>query len=88
MKHTGTQTSDPFIHAVLEAIYRASEIDPSTVWPDNHFNELGLSPQMIDSVLMKSAASLGLQLNYKGESPGTPRQMVNLLRQAHDSQAA
>ncbi len=81
MKNIGSPKNDPVVQAVLEALYRAWEIDPSIVWPDNHFQELGLSPQMIDSVLMKSAASLGLKLNYRGESPGTPRQMVDLLRQ-------
>jgi hypothetical protein len=88
MKNTGSQKNDPVVQAVLEALYRASEIDPSIVWPDNHFQELGLSPQMIDTVLMKSAASLGLQINHRGESPGTPRQMVDLLRQISQSHAS
>jgi len=88
MKNTKSQNADPIIQVVLEEIYRASEIDPSTVWPDNHFQELGLSPQMIDSVLTKCAASLGLNLSYQGESPNTPRAMVDLLRHHRGSRAS
>lgn len=79
---------DQVIHVVLEEIFRASEIDPSEVWPDNHFHELGLTPQVIQTVLAKSAASLGLDLSYQGESPHTPRQMVNLLKSMRPPRAS
>ena len=72
---------DQVIHVVLEEIFQASEIDPTFVAPDHQFQELGLSAQTIQTILARSAASLGLSLDYKGENPSTPRQMVDLLRE-------
>ncbi len=84
-----SKSGDPVIQTVLEQIFQASEIDPSSVWPDNHFHELGLSPETIQNVFMKSARSLGLDFHLqKHISPATPRQMVELLRQMGKSGSA
>lgn len=79
-KQSASTPGDPVIHVVLEEIFQVSEIDPTFLTPDHHFHDLGLSAQTIQTIFARSAASLGLALNHHGESPSTPRQMVDLLR--------
>jgi hypothetical protein len=88
MKDNNRKAGDVVVHTVLEEIFKASEIDPSTIWPDNHFHDLGLNQQMILNVFHKSAQSLGLQVNFEENKVSTPRQMVDLLRQMGASRAS
>jgi hypothetical protein len=88
MKDNNHKAGDVVIHTVLEEIFRASEIDPSTIWPDNQFEELGLNQQAILRVFQKSAQSLGLQVNFEENKVSTPREMVDLLRQMGAARAS
>ncbi len=88
MKDNNHRAGDQVVNTVLEEIFRASDIDPSTIWPDNHFNDLGLSQQMITNVFQKSAQSLGLKATIQEKEFSTPREMVTLLRKMGANQAA
>jgi hypothetical protein len=83
MKIRNQNQGDPLIQAVLEGIFRVTQIDPSTIWPDDDFNEIGVSDKMVDQVLQRCAQSLRLNVSSQSQQKkkiSTPRQMVDFFR--------